>query len=141
MLVQEYADFQCPSCNHFHDAVGSTVADLVASGKLRFAYTYFQSLTEESVTAAVARVCAGDKGRFFELADLLTTNQQVENPGFFTTDRVVGFGQEAGIVGKVFDRLEQCVRDNRYEGFVRMTPDQLASPDAFDQAVADAART
>jgi protein-disulfide isomerase len=167
VLIQEYADFQCPSCKRFHDVFGSTVDDLVAQGKIRFAYTYFPFLGEESVRAAAAGVCAGDEDEFFSYQDVLYTNQAAENSGFLTTDRLVDFGREAGITGPAFDRFEQCVRSNRYEGFVRqqaenaskrgvnstptlfitgpngnttqMTPEQLASPAAFQQAVNDAA--
>ena len=33
VLIQEYADFQCPSCKRFHDIFGSTVDDLVQHGQ------------------------------------------------------------------------------------------------------------
>jgi protein-disulfide isomerase len=167
VLIQEYADFQCPSCKRFHDIFGSTVDDLVQQGKVRYAYTYFPFIGEESVRAAAAAVCAGDEDKFFPYQDLLYTNQSSENSGFLTTDRLVDFGRQAGITGKAFDRFEECVRSNRYEGFVRqsaenaskrgvnstptlfvtgpngntaeMSPEQLANPQAFQQAVSDAA--
>jgi protein-disulfide isomerase len=167
VLIQEYADFQCPSCKRFHDIFGSTIDDLVQQKKIRFAYTYFPFIGDESVRAAAAAVCAGDEDRFFQYQDILYTEQRAENSGFFTTDRLVGFGRDAGITGKAFDRFEQCVRSNRYEGFVRqqaenaskrgvnstptlfitgpngnttqMSGDQLSNLAAFRQAVDDAA--
>jgi protein-disulfide isomerase len=167
VLVQEYADFQCPSCKQFHDVFGSTVNDLVDQGKIRFAYTYFPFIGDESYRAAAAAVCAGDEDRFFEYQDLLYTNQAAENSGFLTTDQLVAFGRDAGITGSAFDRFERCVRSDRYDGFVRQSADnaskrgvnstptlfitgpdgetaemsreQLLSPAAFEQAVNDAA--
>ncbi len=167
VLIQEYADFQCPSCKRFHDIFGSTVDDLVQQGKIRFAYTYFPFIGEESYRAASAAVCAGDEDKFFPYQDVLYTNQAAENSGFLTTDQLVDFGREAGINGKAFDRFEECVRSNRYDGFVRqsaenaskrgvnstptlfitgpngntteMTSDQLQNPAAFQQAVNAAA--
>jgi protein-disulfide isomerase len=167
VLIQEYADFQCPSCKRFHDIFGSTVNDLVQQGKIRYAYTYFPFIGDESYRAAAAAVCAGDEDKFFEYQDLLYTNQASENSGFLTTDQLVAFGREAGITGSAFDRFEQCVRSNRYDGFVRqsadnaskrgvnstptlfvtgpnrntteMSPEQLVNPAAFEQAVNNAA--
>jgi protein-disulfide isomerase len=119
VLLQEYADFQCPSCKAFHDAFGSTVDQLVKAKKIRYAYSYFPFIGDESVAAAAAAVCAGDQGRFFEFADLLYTNQAEENSGFLTKDQLIAFGKQAGITGAAFDTFEKCVRSDRYEGFVR----------------------
>jgi protein-disulfide isomerase len=119
VLLQEYADFQCPSCKAFHDAFGATVDQLVKAKKIRFAYSYFPFIGDESVAAASAAVCAGDQGKFFEYADILYTNQAAENSGFLTADQLVTFGQDAGITGAAFDTFEKCVRAGRYEGFVR----------------------
>jgi protein-disulfide isomerase len=169
VLLQEYADFQCPSCKRFHDIFGSTVDDLVQQGKIRYAYTYFPFIGDESYRAAAVAVCAGDADKFFEYQDLLYTRQASENSGFLTTDRLVDFGRDAGITGQAFDRFEQCVRSDRYGGFVRQSADnaskrgvnstptlfitgpngnttqmgaeQLANPAAFEQAVNDAANT
>ncbi len=167
VLVQEYADFQCPSCKAFHDTISPTVDALVKAGKIRFAYTYFPFLGDESVAAAAAAVCAGDQNKFFEYSDVLYTNQAAENSGFLTTDQLVKFGQDAGITGAAFDTFEKCVRANRYEGFVRrsaenaskrginstptllvkgpdgktyqLTPEQTATPATFKQVIADIA--
>jgi protein-disulfide isomerase len=167
VLVQEYADFQCPSCKLFHDRMSSTVDDLVRAKKIRFAYTFFPFLGDESVRAASASMCAGDQGKFFPYADLLYTNQAAENSGFLTADQLVAFGRDAGIKGSAFDEFEKCVRAGTYEGFARrqaenaskrgvnQTPtifvtgpngktvqlegDQVLTPALFEQAVADAA--
>lgn len=165
VVVQEYADFQCPSCKAFHDSLGPTVNALVESGQIRYAYTYFPFIGEESVRAAVAAVCAGDQKKFFEFSDILYTKQQSENSGFLTTDQLLEFGKQAGITGPAFDAFEKCVRANTYEGFVRrsaenaskrgvvQTPtvlvtgpkgktvelsgEQMATPASFKQAIAD----
>jgi protein-disulfide isomerase len=169
VLVQEYADFQCPSCKEFHDRVGATVDQLVDDGEIRFAYSYFPFLGEESVRSAAAAMCAGDQDKFFPYADILYTNQAAENSGFLTTDRLVAFGEDAGITGSALTTFERCVRDDRYEGFalqqadnaskagisstptllvtgpngktVQLSGEQTFVPAAFRQAVADAAKT
>jgi protein-disulfide isomerase len=119
VLVEEYADFQCPSCRAFQAAMGPTVRELVADGTIRFAYHYFPFIGDESVRAASAAVCAGDQGRFFEYADLLYARQAPENSGFLTTDRLVGLGGEVGLRGAELEAFSRCVRAGRYEGWVR----------------------
>jgi protein-disulfide isomerase len=167
VTVQEYADFQCPSCKAFHDSMSSTVDKLVKDGKIRFAYTYFPFIGEESVRAAAAAVCAGDQRKFFPYSNILYTEQRSENSGFLTSDQLVAFGKDAGITGSAFDTFEKCVRANTYDGFVRRSAEngskrgihqtptllvtgpsaktfelgdqQLASSVAFEQAIADVA--
>jgi protein-disulfide isomerase len=167
VLVQEYADFQCPSCKAFHDSLNTTVEDLVKTKQIRYAYTYFPFIGDESVAAAAAGVCAGDQDKFFAYSDILYTQQRPENSGFLTTDQLVEFGKEAGITGPSFDTFEKCVRAGTYEGFARrsaenaskrginstptvlvtgpngrtvqLSGDQTLTPAAFRQAVADAA--
>ncbi|HEY3723380.1 MAG TPA: thioredoxin domain-containing protein [Acidimicrobiia bacterium] len=167
VLVQEYADFQCPSCRAFHAEMAPTIEALVKSGQIRFAYTYFPFIGDESVQAAAAAVCAGDQGKFFPFADLLYDQQRPENSGFLTTTRLLAFGRQAGITGPAYDAFEKCVKAKTYEGFVRrsadqasqrgvnqtptlfisgpngkavqMNDEQISSPAAFKQAVADAA--
>ncbi|MGZ4753720.1 MAG: DsbA family protein [Acidimicrobiia bacterium] len=126
VLVQEYADFQCPTCKRFHDVTGPTVDALVSQGKIRFAYTYYPFLGPESIDAASAAVCAGDQRKFFEYSDLLYTRQQSENSGFLTTDRLISFGGDAGITGAAFNRFEKCVRAKTYDGFVRKSADDAS---------------
>jgi protein-disulfide isomerase len=126
VLVQEYADFQCPSCKAFHDRMSATVQALVQSGQIRFAYTYFPFIGDESVQAAAAAVCAGDQGKFFPYADLLYNEQRPENSGFLTTKQLIAFGQKAGITGAAFDTFEKCVHAGTYEGFVRQSADNAS---------------
>jgi protein-disulfide isomerase len=126
VLLQEYADFQCPSCKAFHDTLGPTVDALVSEGKIRYAYSYFPFIGDESVRAAAAGVCAGDQGKFFPFADLLYTNQAAENSGFLTTEKLIAFGKDAGITGSALDRFAKCVRSKTYEGFVRQQADNAS---------------
>jgi protein-disulfide isomerase len=126
VLIQEYADFQCPSCKRFHDTLGSTVDELVADGKIRYAYTYFPFLGPESVDAAAAAVCAGDAKKFFQYSDILYTRQQEENSGYLTQARLLAFGEEAGIKGAALTTFKACVKSKKYEGFVRRSADDAS---------------
>ena len=119
VIVDEYADFQCPSCKRFHDDLGATVDRLLAEKKIRFAYHYFPFIGEESFRAAAAAVCAGDEGKFLALYSLLYTEQAPENSGALTNDALVRLGRDAGITGRAAVRYERCVRAGTYDGWVR----------------------
>jgi protein-disulfide isomerase len=119
VLVEEYADFQCPACRAFQAAMGPTIRAAVADGSIRFAYHYFPFLGPESVRAASAAVCAGNAGKFPEYAELLYERQAPENSGFLTADQLVEFGREVGISGAQLTQFERCVRSGRYEGWVQ----------------------
>lgn len=119
VLVEEYGDYQCPACASFFESTDPTIKQLVADGRIRFAFGNFAFLGPESYRAASAAVCAADAGRFREFHDLLYSNQAAENSGFLTHDQLIEFGEEAGITGADLTTFDECVRADRYDGFVR----------------------
>lgn len=123
VIVDEYADFQCPSCKGFHDDLGATIDRLVAEKKIRFAYHYFPFIGEESFRSAAAAVCAGDEGKFLALYNLLYAEQAPENSGALTPDALVRLDRDAGITGSAAERYSRCVRAGTYDGWVRKQAD------------------
>lgn len=132
VLVEEYADYQCPNCARWQATMGSTIKQLVADKKIQFALHEFPFLGEESFRAAAAATCAGDVGIFWPYHELLYAKQPPENSGVLTAERLVGFGKEAGIKGKAFRTFERCVDANRYDSWVR----KLATAAARDRGIA-----
>jgi protein-disulfide isomerase len=119
VLVEEYGDYQCPSCEAFFQSTDPTIKQLVAEKKIRFAFGNFAFIGEESIRAGSAAICAADAGKFWEFHDLLYGNQAAENSGFLTHDQLIQFGKDAGISGTDLTTFERCVRSDRYAGFVR----------------------
>ncbi len=119
VLVEEYGDYQCPACEAFFKSTDPTIKQLVADGKIRFAFGNFAFIGEESIRAGSAAICAADAGKFWEYHDVLYSNQAAENSGFLTHDQLVQFGEQAGITGSDLTTFERCVRSDRYAGFVR----------------------
>jgi protein-disulfide isomerase len=64
VLVEEYADFQCPACGRFEKAAYATIVQLVRQGQIRYAYYPVAFLGAESLAAANAAELAGDEGKF-----------------------------------------------------------------------------
>lgn len=70
----EYADFQCPGCAAFHPLVKQVVSEY--KDKLAYAYRHFP-LPQHQHAKIMARAseAAANQGKFFEMQDLIFTNQ------------------------------------------------------------------
>lgn len=113
--IDEYSDFQCPYCRVFHEeAFPQIVRDYVDTGKVYFTFRNFPvvdggSATKESTHAAIASVCAGQQGKFFEFHDLLFANQTGENIGDFSDGRLYAMAKIGGLEAAAFD---QCYKNS-----------------------------
>ncbi len=108
--IEEFSDFQCPYCRVFHDETFPQILrDYIETGKVYFTYRNFpvvdgQSAAQESSHAAIASVCAGQQGKFFEFHDLLFANQTGENIGDFTERRLYAMAEIAGLEADAFNQ-------------------------------------
>lgn len=105
VTIVEFADFQCPFCGRFHQAVEPRIkAEYVQTGKARFIYRDFAFLDSvsgneqgESHRAAEAARCANDQGKFWEYHDYLYEHQKGENQGAFSDDNLKRFAAAVGL--------------------------------------------
>jgi protein-disulfide isomerase len=82
ILVEEYADFQCPVCDQFaRQALPAIESKYINTGKVRFVFHHFQFIGEDSIKAGEAAECAGEQGKFWEYYDTLFANQAAEQRG------------------------------------------------------------
>lgn len=83
-LLIEYSDFQCPSCKNVHDilktieASGSADFDITKKVTLVFRHFPLYQIHDKAYLAAYASEAAAKQGKFWEMADLLFTNNQWE---------------------------------------------------------------
>lgn len=98
VLIEVFADFQCPYCQRFALLVGPEVIDTwVRPGHARLVFHDFAFLGEESRWAAVAARLAAQQDRFWPFHDLLFSNLLGENVGSYTPDRLLLMGRMAGL--------------------------------------------
>jgi protein-disulfide isomerase len=117
VLIEEYGDFQCPSCGAFARSIEPQIrAAYIDTGLARLAWHDFAWIGQESRGAANAARCAGDQGQFWEYHDLLYQNQAGENGGAFSTDNLKGFGDAIGLEPTAFGA---CVDADRYGSAVQ----------------------
>ena len=112
--IDEYSDFQCPYCARFYQTTEKQLMDnFVADGTVYFVYnTFGDFIGSESGGAAEAAYCAGDQGKFWEMHDVLLSNQRGENQGAFVDKRLKEFAQYLKLdMGK----FETCFNANKYK--------------------------
>ncbi len=121
--MDEFADFQCPFCKRFYEQTESQIMDAyVATGKVYFVFhSYGDFIGAESKAAAEAAYCAGDQGKFWQMHDILFTNQKAENSGDFSNNRLTAFAEKIGLD---MNQFRTCFNGGKY--------DQQTDQDAAD---------
>ena len=76
VTVEEFADFQCPTCAVVHTKMKEI--NSLYSGRIKFIYRNFplQQIHKNAYDAATAAEAAGLQGKFWAMQDQLFTNQQ-----------------------------------------------------------------
>ncbi len=97
--IEIWEDFQCPYCGRFvTDIEPSLIRDYVEPGLVRLTYRDLVFLGQESMDAAVAaRIADRDADAFWAFHDLLYHNQDGENRGAFSRDRLAAMAVELGL--------------------------------------------
>jgi protein-disulfide isomerase len=75
VTVVEYSDFECPSCKAAEPSVESFILKNQENG-VRLVYKHFplEGQHPQARLAAIASVCAGNEGKFWEYHDILFAN-------------------------------------------------------------------
>ena len=98
-----YGDFGCSACRSFMDDTAVQLIDnYVQTGKLKIIYHDFIVIDSnngghDSEDAAAAARIAADQGKFWIFSDYLWANQQNEQAGEFSRDRLIEIARLAGL--------------------------------------------
>jgi len=104
VTVEVWADFQCPYCALFTTLVEPRIVDTyVESGRVRLVFRDLAFLGEESRWATVAARLAEEQGAFWPFHDYLFANQQGENKGSFSIERLREIAGRVGLDRATFD--------------------------------------
>ena len=121
VLVQEFADFQCPICGEFFRSVEpQLIKDYITAGKVRYEFHHTIVIDQnvggsESRHAAEASECANEQGHFWDYHKMLYSNQQGEGSGTFSDRRLKAFAASLGLDSQKFDA---CFDAHRYSSAV-----------------------
>lgn len=100
VLVEEFADLQCPACAAAHTQVAAPLLDKYGS-QIRFEHKHFplRSIHRYALDAAEMSECAADQGKFWEFVDIAFANQQD-----LDEEALVEWAQEIGIDATAAER-------------------------------------
>jgi protein-disulfide isomerase len=112
--IDEYSDFQCPYCAVFYKNTEPQLMETyVADGTVYFVYnTFGEFIGSESASSAEAAYCAGDQAKFWEMHDIILSNQAGENQGAFTDSRLIAFAEKLELD---MDKFESCFNAKTYK--------------------------
>ncbi|PRX98607.1 protein-disulfide isomerase [Allonocardiopsis opalescens] len=120
-VVELWVDYACPHCRMFHQESGEGLAQMAADGDAQVVVrpvSVFAGAGEpdagNSLRAGSAALCAAEYGSaaaWTAYNDRLFTEQPMQGDPGFEADRLVAWGQEAGIDDPAF---AGCVSEGRY---------------------------
>lgn len=122
VVVEEFADFQCPYCKQFHERIKSQIIkDYVDTGKIQFVFRHYIVIDNnvggnESRRAAEASECAAEQDRFWDYSNILYANQTGEGVGTYADNRLRAFAESLGLNQQQFD---SCLSSGKYSQAVR----------------------
>jgi protein-disulfide isomerase len=112
LTIVEYTDYQCPYCARHAKAVLPQIQkNYVDTGKVRYVLRDFPlPFHKQAGKASEAALCAGDQGKYWEMHDVLFSNQKALGP-----NKLPEYAQTIGIDVEIFDT---CLATSKYKGRV-----------------------
>lgn len=119
VVVDEYADYQCPYCARFWALTFHDVEQrLISTGKVRWRFhdRPIDTLHSHARAAAHAAACGDEQGRFWPMHDQLFGNQ-----GIWSAQRNPerAFRDYAQAIGLDLGRYDDCMKAGRYRARVQ----------------------
>jgi protein-disulfide isomerase len=116
VTVVDFSDFQCSKCARFVKSTEPEIkVEYIDTGKVAFIFKHFPRLGDDSYSAALASECADEQGKFWEYHDMLFQNQQGENSGWASREKLKEFASEIGLDRQQFD---SCLDEEKYKPIV-----------------------
>lgn len=105
VTVIKYSDFQCPACGFYYKNLGEIIQrDYINTGKVKFVYHEFPlDSHQHAVAAAEAARCAGDQGKYWQMHNMLFTNQDQWSPLSTVKNVFSGYAGQIGLNRADFD--------------------------------------
>lgn len=116
VALVDFSDFQCTNCARFATQTEPQIArDYIDTGRVVLVFKQFPVFGPDSLTAAMASMCAHEQGKFWEYHDHLYNNQGIENSGWASTSNMKKFASTLGLDRQQFDA---CLDSETYRSYV-----------------------
>jgi len=125
--IIEYADFQCPACQHFWLLTVRDIKErLVKTGRVRYIFRDFPlPMHDKSRVAHHAAACADEQGMFWPMHDTLFQTQNRWSGAKGTGEPQ--FRDMAEGLGLDLARYDDCMAAGRYRGRIQASYDSGVS--------------
>lgn len=110
----EFADYQCPACAAAQPTLKRIIDEYKDNPDFNFVYKHFplDSIHAQARIAAEAAEAAGEQGKFWEMNDLLYTNQAQWSGNTNPIDIFVEYAGQIGVAN--IDQFRQSVQIRKY---------------------------
>jgi len=97
VTVEEFADFQCPSCAQVHTIMKSVQSTY--GNRIKFIYRHFplNQMHKNAYDASLAAESAGEQNRFWDMQNQLFTSQKEWSTSTDVRPIFVGYAQKMGL--------------------------------------------
>ncbi|MFQ5610662.1 MAG: DsbA family protein [Anaerolineae bacterium] len=104
VVIEEFADFECPHCGTFHNTLKTIEEDFVQTGQVRIVFRNYPFLRQTSVTAAQGSECALQQNpeAFWAFHDALFENQG-RGANTFAPNNLKRIAAQVGLDTNAFD--------------------------------------
>lgn len=128
VLLEEYSDFQCPTCGRMHSVVKELQAKYPTQIRVGFRHLPLPTIHRHARESARAAEAAGAQGRFWEMHDLLYQKQEEWSKAEPARPLFVGYAQSLGLDAARFQQdidssavSMRVVSDERRAAALRIT--------------------
>jgi protein-disulfide isomerase len=103
VVVTEYGDLQCPACRSAYTQINQPIIEKYGK-QIRFEFKQFPltSIHQYAMVAAEASECAADQGKFWDLVDLIYSEQEK-----LTNDQLGTWGAQLGLDVDLYNRCRK----------------------------------
>ena len=116
VLIEEYADYQCPACGMVGTlTLPQIMRDYVDTGKARFVFVDFPLHEGNSELGAMAARCAADQDAYWPMQKVLLGRMREWGTDRNPKNRVRTYADGLGLDGRA---LMDCVDSNKYREIV-----------------------
>lgn len=118
VVIQEFADYQCPACGQFSALTARGLQEqYVQTGKVYWIFFDFpiQQIHRNALPAAQAARCAHEQGKYWEMHDILFARQAEWSREGDPTGK---FKEYAKALGLDVRAVERCVESGKYRNMV-----------------------
>lgn len=108
LTLIQFSDYECSFCGQLaRDTIPQVVKNYVDTGKLKFVFGDLAlGVHTHAIKASEATYCAAEQGRYWEMHDVLFSNQ-----GALEVNNLISYARDMGLdLGK----FQQCLSTNRY---------------------------